>query len=82
MKKLTRNPDDKWIAGVCGGIAEYTGIDANVVRLVVAICTILGAGSLILGYIVAWILIPKPPRGIVWVQPTDATATDRGPAQQ
>lgn len=59
MKKLTRNPDDKWIAGVCGGIADYTGIDANVIRLVVAICTVLGAGSLILGYIVAWILMPK-----------------------
>ncbi len=81
MKKLTRNPDDKWIGGVCGGIAEYFDVDANLVRLVVTICTVLGAGSLIIGYIVAWILMPKKPPGTVWVQATDATATDRGTAQ-
>ena len=59
MKKLTRNPDDKWVGGVCGGIADYTGVDANLIRLIVAVATLLGAGSLILGYLVAWILMPK-----------------------
>jgi phage shock protein C len=58
MKKLTRNRDDKWLGGVCGGIADYTGVDANLIRLIVAVATLLGAGSLILGYLVAWILIP------------------------
>jgi phage shock protein PspC (stress-responsive transcriptional regulator) len=79
MKKLTRSRDDKWIAGVCGGIADYTGLDPTLVRLIVAVCTVLGAGSLIIGYIVAWILMPKQPRGPVWVQPTDATTTDPWP---
>ena len=37
MKKLTRNRDDKWLGGVCAGIADYTGIDANLVRLIVAV---------------------------------------------
>ena len=63
MKKLTRNPDDKWLGGVCGGLADYTGIDANLIRLVVAVCTLLGAGSLILAYIVAWVLMPARPGG-------------------
>ncbi|MDX6277004.1 MAG: phage shock protein [Nocardioidaceae bacterium] len=58
MKKLTRNRDDKWVGGVCGGIADYTGVDANLIRLIVAVATLLGAGSLILGYLVAWILMP------------------------
>jgi phage shock protein PspC (stress-responsive transcriptional regulator) len=57
-KQLTRTPDDRWIAGVCGGIADYTGIDATIVRLVLVVCTILGAGSLIVGYLVAWVLMP------------------------
>ncbi|MEO6471415.1 MAG: PspC domain-containing protein [Aeromicrobium sp.] len=58
MKKLTRSRDDKWFGGVCGGIAEYTGVDANVVRIIVAVCTLFGAGSLILAYVVALFLIP------------------------
>ncbi|WP_019143554.1 PspC domain-containing protein [Aeromicrobium massiliense] len=59
-KKLTRSSDDKWLAGVCGGLAEYTGIDANLVRLVVAVTTVLGAGSVAIAYLVAWAIMPKP----------------------
>jgi phage shock protein C len=83
MKKLTRNPDDKWIAGVCSGIADYTGVDANVVRLIVAVGTVLGAGSLIIAYVVAWILMPNRPPG-AWTQATDVTATgpEPGPPSQ
>lgn len=58
-KRLVRSNDDKWVAGVCGGLARYFGIDANIVRLVVVIGTILGFGSLIVAYIIAWILMPK-----------------------
>ncbi|TCI97782.1 PspC domain-containing protein [Aeromicrobium sp. IC_218] len=59
-KKLTRSRDDKWLAGVCGGLAEYTGLDANLVRLVVAVTTVLGAGSVAIAYLVAWVIMPKP----------------------
>lgn len=83
MKKLTRTPDDKWVAGVCGGIGQYTGVDANVVRLVVVVLTVLGAGSLIIAYVVAWILMPNQPRGGVWVSTTDAPPpTHPSPPQQ
>lgn len=84
MKKLTRNPDDKWLGGVCGGIADYTGIDTNLVRLVVAVCTLLGAGSLIVAYIVAWVLMPARPAAAqtVWAEATDASATESEPAPQ
>lgn len=58
VKRLTRSRDDKWIGGVCGGIAEYLGVDANLVRLIVAAATLLGAGTLIIAYIVAMFLIP------------------------
>ncbi|NRQ49796.1 PspC domain-containing protein [Aeromicrobium stalagmiti] len=82
MKKLTRNTDDRWIGGVCSGAADYTGIDVNLIRLVLAICTVLGAGSLIIGYLVAWVLMPKRrPHDVVWAQATDVPATASEPAQ-
>ena len=79
MKKLTRNPDDKWLGGVCGGLSDYTGVDANLVRLVVAVCTLLGAGSLIVAYIVAWVLMPARPEPTVWAEATDASTTGSAP---
>lgn len=57
-KRLVRTRDDRWIAGVCGGVARYTGVDANLVRLVVVLGTIVGFGSLLVAYVVAWILMP------------------------
>ncbi len=57
-KKLTRRTDDKMIAGVCSGVADYLDVDVNLVRLVTVLATVLGAGSLILVYVVAWILMP------------------------
>jgi phage shock protein C len=82
MKKLTRSRDEKWIGGVCGGLASYTGFDANLIRLLLVIGTILGFGSLIVAYIVAWIPIPAaPPAGqqTVWGQATDAPTTGNEP---
>ena len=58
-KRLVRSADDRWIAGVCGGVARYLGVDANLVRLVVVLGTILGFGSLLVAYILAWILMPQ-----------------------
>lgn len=58
-KRLQRSIDDRWIGGVCGGLADYTGVDAGLIRLIVAVATILGAGSLIVAYVVAWIIMPK-----------------------
>ncbi len=57
-KKLRRSADDRWIGGVCGGIAEYTGADPTVVRLLIVAATVLGLGSLVLFYVVGWFLIP------------------------
>lgn len=80
MKKLTRNREDKWIAGVCGGIADYTGVDVTVVRLVVAVGTIISAGTGLLAYAVAWVLMPQPPEQVtVWTPPPAAPTTSNEP---
>ncbi|MGH1563534.1 PspC domain-containing protein [Mumia sp. DW29H23] len=57
-KKLVRTTDDKWIAGVCGGLARYLGVDPTVVRLAFVVLTVLGLGSMVLVYLVAWLLMP------------------------
>lgn len=58
-KRLHRSDDDRWIGGVCGGLSEYTGVDAGLIRLIVAVATVLGFGSLILAYVAAWVIMPK-----------------------
>lgn len=58
-KRLTRSRDDRWIAGVCGGVGKYAGIDPNVVRLLVVVGAIFSAGTLLIAYVIAWILMPE-----------------------
>ena len=58
-RRLVRSRDDRWLSGVRGGVADYAGIDANLVRLIVVLGTILGFGSVFVAYVVAWILMPQ-----------------------
>lgn len=58
-RRLVRSRDDRWLGGVCGGVARYTGMDANLVRLLVVLGTVLGFGSLLVAYLVAWVLMPE-----------------------
>lgn len=57
MKKLYKSIDDKRIAGVCGGIAEYLDADSTIIRLI-AIILIFSWGAGLLAYIVAAIIMP------------------------
>lgn len=56
--KLTKSHTDKKIAGVCGGLAEYFGIDSTVVRLIFAFVAVFG-GSGILIYIIMMLVMPE-----------------------
>ena len=59
-KKLYKSNTNKMLEGVCGGIAEYYGIDPTIVRLAWVVFCALG-GSGILAYIIAAIIIPSAP---------------------
>lgn len=73
-KKLYRSRQNRMVAGVCAGLAEYLNIDPTLVRLLFAIGTVFGFGSLILVYIVLMIVIPEEPfGGSVVVQPAPET---------
>jgi phage shock protein PspC (stress-responsive transcriptional regulator) len=58
-KVLVRSRDNRIVAGVCAGLADYLGMDVNVVRLLVALVTVFTAGTAILAYLVAWAVIPE-----------------------
>jgi len=47
------------IAGVCAGIGQFFGIDANLIRIVFALLTLLSAGAAALVYLVAWVVVPE-----------------------
>ena len=57
-KRFYLSETDKKIGGVCGGLAEYFGIDSLLVRLAFVIL-ILGYGTGLLAYILLWLLAPK-----------------------
>ena len=60
-KRLYRSRKDAWMGGVCGGIAEYFGIDSTLVRLG-AVALSFTAGLNFIIYIIAWCVIPEAPK--------------------
>lgn len=58
-RKLYRNPDDKIIGGVAGGLAAYFRIDSTIARLVLVALMFVTFGATCLAYIVMWILVPQ-----------------------
>ena len=62
QKKLYRSETDKKIAGVCGGIAAYFGIDSTIVRLIWVLAVVF-AGVGLLAYIIAALVMPVEPAG-------------------
>ncbi len=62
MRKLYRSRDDRFLAGVCGGIAKYLGVDSTIVRII-AFLLIVPGGLSIWAYIALAIIIPNEPYG-------------------
>lgn len=57
-KRLFRDPDDKWVGGVIGGLAAYIGMDPIWLRVIMIVFFFIGSGTPILLYIILWILVP------------------------
>lgn len=64
LKKLYLSETDKKIAGVCGGIAEYFGIDSTLVRLAWVLASIFLTAFIggVIAYLIAWAIIPPRQR--------------------
>jgi phage shock protein C len=62
--RLYRSSTDKYIGGVCGGLAEHFRIDPSIIRVLAVLLT-LGTGIGLILYIVMWIVVPQRPYGEV-----------------
>ena len=60
VKKLYRSVSDRKIAGVCGGLAEYFGVDPTLIRLLF-ILGLLFVGGTLLAYLILMIVVPEQP---------------------
>ena len=57
LNALRRSRADRWIGGVCGGLAQATGAESWVWRLLFALLFFLGGAGLVI-YVLLWIFVP------------------------
>jgi phage shock protein C len=57
MARLTLDKTNKKILGVCSGLANWSGMDAMIIRLIFAVATVVGFGSPVLIYILLAIIL-------------------------
>ncbi len=57
-RSLRRSKTKRIVAGVCGGLSEYLGVNVTVVRVLWVLYS-LALGSGIIPYVIAWIVIPS-----------------------
>ena len=65
-KTLRRSRDQRMLSGVSGGIAEYLNIDATLVRLGIVALTLITGGTALIGYVIAWVVMPEADGKAVW----------------
>lgn len=58
-RKLYLSDQDRKIAGVCGGLAEYFGIDSTIVRILWALAVMVSYGTGFILYLVFWLIVPR-----------------------
>ncbi|WP_302698811.1 PspC domain-containing protein [Xylanibacter rarus] len=58
-RKLYLSDKDRKIAGVCGGLAEYFGIDSTIVRILWALAVMVSYGTGFILYLVFWLIVPR-----------------------
>ena len=60
VNRLRRSRDDRWIGGVCGGLARLSGVQAWVWRLLAVLLALWGGSGLVV-YALLWIFVPRDP---------------------
>lgn len=57
-KRVYRDPDNRVLGGVCGGLGAYMGVDSLLIRVIFVIIFFLGGAGLLI-YLILWIIIPE-----------------------
>ncbi|GIH12152.1 PspC domain-containing protein [Rugosimonospora africana] len=84
-KQLFRSRTDRMVGGVCGGAAQYLGVDPVAVRVAYALVALITGGLALLAYPIMWFLMPEEPaaqpRTVTPPAPSDypAAPTDAAP---
>ena len=58
-RRLTLSTPDKKVAGVCAGFAHYFDVDVTLVRVIWLILIFAPPGAGLIGYLLAWLVMPK-----------------------
>lgn len=58
-RRIRRSRNDKLVAGVAGGLAEYFGVDSAWVRLGFVVLVLAGVGFPVVFYLLAWLIVPR-----------------------
>lgn len=58
-QKLYRSRKDRKLCGVCGGLGEFFGLDATIIRLLVVIASFSSLGTGVILYFIAAFIIPE-----------------------
>jgi len=66
------------IAGVCGGLAEYFGVDTILVRIAAVVLALTAHGAGLLAYLIFWIIVPQKPIADSVVETGDTPETAAG----
>jgi len=56
--RLKRDVNNKVVAGVLAGIANFTGANPITLRIIFVVATLLSAGIVAIGYVLLWLLLP------------------------
>ena len=60
-KRLYRSRKDRMLAGVCGGLAAYMGVDPTIVRLIFVVSVFVTFTTSFFLYLIFWLIIPEEP---------------------
>jgi phage shock protein C len=60
-RPLYRSRTNRMVAGVCGGIAEYSNIDPTLARVLFILIAFVTGGAALLAYPILWLVIPESP---------------------
>ncbi|HSR32053.1 MAG TPA: PspC domain-containing protein [Anaerolineae bacterium] len=71
-KRLYRSRQERWLAGICGGIGHYFNLDPTLIRALFVLAGLVIGGGII-AYILLWIIIPLEPEAATLAEDDSAS---------
>lgn len=75
--RLTRSRGERMLAGVCGGLAEFLGMDTTLMRVLWVVATLISGGVTLIAYPIFWLVMPESGRSTSAADDTFRDVADR-----